>query len=74
MPCEWFDQPENNPGTLASRLASDAAQLNSLTSSVIGVQVCNTSAFITGLFIAFYYSWALTLVTLGVSPFMVIAG
>ena len=25
IPCEWYDQPENNPGSLATRLTSDAA-------------------------------------------------
>jgi ABC-type bacteriocin/lantibiotic exporter with double-glycine peptidase domain len=36
--------------------------------------VSNASAFATGIFIAFYYSWQLTLITLGMSPFMVMAG
>jgi len=35
MPCEWFEEPENNPGTLVSSLTSDAADLNKLTSTVI---------------------------------------
>ena len=37
MPCEWFEVPENNPGTLVSRLTSDAADLNKLTSTVTGI-------------------------------------
>eukprot|EP01006_Ploeotia_vitrea_P050286 TRINITY_DN67439_c0_g1_i2.p1 TRINITY_DN67439_c0_g1~~TRINITY_DN67439_c0_g1_i2.p1 ORF type:complete len:252 (+),score=-23.54 TRINITY_DN67439_c0_g1_i2:82-837(+) len=74
MPAGWFDVPENNAGTLAVRLASDAKLVNALTSNIIGIQINNTSAFITGMTIAFIYSWSITLVSLALSPFMVIAG
>ena len=74
MPVSWFDDPKNNPGTLASSLASDCRVVNSLTSNIIGIQINNLSAFITGMVIAFYFSWQITLVSLGMFPFMMIAG
>ena len=35
MPASWFDIPNNNPGTLVTRLAADASTVNSLTSNVL---------------------------------------
>lgn len=37
MPVGWFDLPSNNPGSLSSRLASDALLINSLTSNVVSI-------------------------------------
>jgi ABC-type multidrug transport system fused ATPase/permease subunit len=37
MPISWFDKAENNPGTLAVRLGSEAKEVNSLTSNIIGL-------------------------------------
>lgn len=74
MPISWFDRPENNPGTLAVRLGSEAKEVNSLTSNIIGLQFSNLSSLVTGMVIAFTYSWEITLVSIGLSPFMIIAG
>lgn len=74
MPTSWFDEPENNSGTLAVRLAADAKLVNNLTSNIVGLNINNTSAFIAGMTIAFNYSWSITLITLAMSPLMVIAG
>ncbi|EAS02072.1 multidrug resistance protein-like transporter family ABC domain protein (macronuclear) [Tetrahymena thermophila SB210] len=74
MPCEWFDKQENNPGCLSSHLAVNAHQVNGLVSTVISTQFQSISSFITGLVCAFTASWRVSLVALGVSPLMVIAG
>ncbi len=37
MPIGWFDLTTNNPGSLSSRLATDAHLLNSLTSNVVSI-------------------------------------
>lgn len=74
MPLKWFDEPENNPGSLAVKLQSEALLVNNLTSSIVGIQISNTSALLTGMIIAFYFNWRITLVTLGLAPFMMIAG
>lgn len=40
----------------------------------MGIQISNTSALVSGMVIAFYFNWRITLVTLGLAPFMMIAG
>lgn len=74
MPGSWFDFPKNNPGVLSSRLATDAHLINSLTSSVMAIQIENISSLITGLIISFTASWRVSLIALGVFPLIVIAG
>ncbi|KAL4464298.1 hypothetical protein ABPG72_011343 [Tetrahymena utriculariae] len=74
MPGGWFDKPENNPGTLSARLASDAQLINGLTSNIISVQISNFSSLVTGLVIAFVMSWRVALVSVAVCPLIVIAG
>jgi ABC-type multidrug transport system fused ATPase/permease subunit len=74
MPIGWFDEAENNPGSLAVKLQSEAQLVNNLTSSIVGIQVSNTSALVTGMIIAFYFNWRITLVSLGLAPFMMLAG
>jgi ABC-type multidrug transport system fused ATPase/permease subunit len=53
MPIGWFDLPQNSPGALGGKLATDATLLNTLTSSVFGVFVQAASSFATGVIIAF---------------------
>jgi ATP-binding cassette, subfamily B (MDR/TAP), member 1 len=74
MPVGWFDEVENNPGSLAVKLQSEAQLVNNLTSSIVGIQVSNTSALLTGMIIAFYFNWRITLVSLGLAPLMMVAG
>ena len=70
----WFDKPENSPGTLATKLATEAALINSLTSSILGITLQSLSSFVTGMVIAFTASWQLTLVSLAVAPMIVMSG
>lgn len=74
MPMGWFDLPENSPGALAAKLSKDASLVNTLTSSVLGIFTQALSSFITGMIIAFIASWQLTLVSLALSPLMIMAG
>lgn len=37
MPGGWFDLPENNPGSLSARLATDAHLINSLVANIISI-------------------------------------
>ncbi|KAL4491484.1 hypothetical protein ABPG72_008140 [Tetrahymena utriculariae] len=61
-------------GSLSSRLAVDAHQVNDLVSSIISTQFQSISSYITGPACAFTASWRVSLVALGVSPLMVIDG
>lgn len=74
MPIPYYDESKNNAGTLTSRLAVDCKLINGLTSSIIGINLANFASLVCGLTIAFTSSWALTLVTLGVTPFSFISG
>ena len=74
LPIPFYDLPENNAGTLTSRLSVDASLINTLTSSTIGINVMNISSLCCGMIIAFISSWALTLVSLGLSPLVFIGG
>jgi len=74
MPIGWFDLPENAPGALCSKLSKDATLVNSLTSSVVGIFTQAIGSFVSGMIIAFIASWQLTLISLALSPLMVMAG
>lgn len=73
LPVSYYDKPENTPGGISTKLAQDAYQIHNLTTGVIGVIVLNISTVTTALGFAFYYSWLLTLIVLGLSPLMVIS-
>lgn len=74
MPIGWFDLPENAPGALCSKLAKDAALINSLTSTVVGVFTQAAGSFISGMIFGFIASWQLTLIGLALSPLNIISG
>jgi len=74
MPIGWFDMPENAPGALCSKLSKDATLINSLTSSVVGIFTQALGSFVSGMIYAFIASWQLTLISLALSPLMVMAG
>jgi ATP-binding cassette subfamily B (MDR/TAP) protein 1 len=74
MPLPWFDIPKNNAGSLTARLSTDCQQVNGLTSNLIGITLQNISCLSSGIIIAFVYEWRTTLVTLGLIPFMILAG
>lgn len=67
----FFDLEENNIGALTTRLAVDARNVNEMITKVWGdvTNLCVT--VIVALIIAFTHSWALTLITLCMSPFLV---
>lgn len=74
MPVKWFDLPRNNAGSLTARLATDCQQVNGLTTTLIGIMFQNVSCLLSGIIIAFVYEWRITLVTLGLIPFLIGAG
>jgi len=68
----WFDDEDNSSGQLTHTLASETAQINGAGAEGISVAFNSCSALITGITIAFYFSWRLALVALGCVPFMII--
>jgi ATP-binding cassette subfamily B (MDR/TAP) protein 1 len=74
MPIPWFDLPKNNAGNLTSKLASDCKTVNGIVTTFIGISIQNLTTLIAGIIIAFCFEWRTTLVSLGLIPFMIIAG
>ncbi|XP_007888070.1 bile salt export pump isoform X2 [Callorhinchus milii] len=70
----WFDDRKNSPGTLTTRLATDASQVQGATGSQIGMIVNSLTNIGVSLIIAFYFSWKLTLVILCFLPFLALSG
>ncbi|KAJ0388938.1 hypothetical protein P43SY_010934 [Pythium insidiosum] len=67
----WFDLEENASGALVSRLATDSATLQAMTSDTLNQGLVNLTTLGIGFGIAFYYSWEMTLVLLATSPILI---
>nr|XP_034351500.1 bile salt export pump isoform X2 [Arvicanthis niloticus] len=70
----WFDDLNNNPGVLTTRLATDASQVQGATGSQIGMMVNSVSNIIVALLIAFLFSWKLSLIVTIFFPFLALSG
>ncbi|KAM5153162.1 bile salt export pump-like [Mantella aurantiaca] len=70
----WFDDPNNSPGALTTRLATDASQVQGATGSQIGMIVTSLTNIAASLIIAFYFTWKLSLVVLGFLPLIGLSG
>eukprot|EP01138_Halocafeteria_seosinensis_P015347 gb/GECG01015663.1/.p1 GENE.gb/GECG01015663.1/~~gb/GECG01015663.1/.p1 ORF type:complete len:1320 (+),score=211.29 gb/GECG01015663.1/:1-3960(+) len=70
----FFDFPENSPGRLANRLASDAYYVKATVGERIGVLVQVLASILTGLIIAFVSSWQLAFVVVAITPLFLLSG
>lgn len=59
---------------LSNKLAQDATLVQNLCSDVIGIVLQAISSFLTGITIAFFYSWKLALVSIALSPLGFLSG
>ncbi|DBA02649.1 TPA: hypothetical protein N0F65_012021, partial [Lagenidium giganteum] len=66
----WFDLDENASGALVSKLATDSATLQAMTSDTLNQGLVNVTTLAIGLGIAFYYSWQMTLANLATLPIL----
>ncbi|KAJ3300113.1 ATP-binding cassette, sub-B (MDR TAP), member 4 [Borealophlyctis nickersoniae] len=69
----FFDQERNSTGALTAKLAQDANLVQGLTGQNFAQIAQLVSTGVSGLVIAFVYSWQLTLVVLSTVPFMAVA-
>ena len=69
----WFDSKAKAPGILSNVLSEDISLLNGLSTETISILSEALGTVIVGMIIAFYFSWRMALVTLGMIP-LVIAG
>uniref|UniRef100_A0A8C5WMH7 ATP-binding cassette, sub-family B (MDR/TAP), member 11a n=1 Tax=Leptobrachium leishanense TaxID=445787 RepID=A0A8C5WMH7_9ANUR len=70
----WFDDNNNSPGALTTRLATDASQVQGATGSQIGMIVNSVTNILASLIIAFYFSWKLSFVVLCFLPLIGFSG
>ncbi|XP_042550095.1 bile salt export pump isoform X1 [Dipodomys spectabilis] len=70
----WFDDLRNNPGSLTTRLASDATQVQGAAGSQIGTLVSSFTNITVAMIIAFLFSWKLSLVIVCFFPFLTLSG
>lgn len=71
---EYHDLPANEPGNLSARLETECHIINTLVGTYLGSIAQSLSSFIVGIIIAFTASWKLTLITLGMSPLLILSG
>ncbi len=73
MKVPFYEDPLHTGGNLAARLAEDCNKINRLTASYVGLNLQNISCLVSGIVISFVWSWQLSLVALGMLPFMIAA-
>ncbi|KAI8141627.1 putative ABC transporter protein [Fennellomyces sp. T-0311] len=66
----YYDDEDHSVGALTSKLAVDSKNVNELVTKVPGDIFQIISTLITGLVIAFYHDWAITLILLAIGPFI----
>lgn len=69
----WFDDYQNSPGAVGSRLSQDAAKVQGATSDRFGLVVQNTTTFVAGMVMAFTTGWKLAFLILAAIPLLIAA-
>ena len=71
LPMEFFDKIENSPGALLTKLSMDTVQLNSVVQMIVGDLFHSFGSLVTGITLALYYDWRLTLISFCFIPFII---
>ncbi|CDW90568.1 abc transporter [Stylonychia lemnae] len=71
---EWFDKKERAPGILSSLYLEDISHIKGLTSQTQGLVLEAILCLIIGITLAFISSWKIALVTLSISPLLILGG
>lgn len=72
LPISYFDKKENTPGAISTKLSQNTYQLHNIITGTLAVIFLNLSTVSVSLFLAFYYSWKLTLIVMGLAPLLVV--
>ena len=67
----FYDKVENSPGALLTKLSMDTIQLNSVFQMIIGDLFHSLGSLVTGIALALYYDWRLTIVSFCFIPFII---
>ncbi|XP_073486147.1 ATP-binding cassette sub-family B member 5 isoform X1 [Aquarana catesbeiana] len=70
----WFDDKKNNTGALTTRLATDAAQIQTATGSRLGLIAENFACMTLCVVISLVYGWELSLLILALTPVLIASG
>uniref|UniRef100_A0A5K3EZY6 P-loop containing nucleoside triphosphate hydrolase protein n=2 Tax=Mesocestoides corti TaxID=53468 RepID=A0A5K3EZY6_MESCO len=70
----WYDEAENQPGALTGRLAADVPMLQNVSGRRLGSIIEMLVLSIASLFIGFFFSWQIALVSLAYFPILAFAG
>ena len=70
---KFFDAVENQPGALSSRLATMCKKVNILVGVYLGTIMQSLFSFAIGIILAFIFSWRVSLITLAVSPLIIVS-
>jgi ABC-type multidrug transport system fused ATPase/permease subunit len=68
----WFDRENRAPGILTSVLSEDVSALNGMTTETISVLIEAVLGLILGLLVSLILSWRMALLTVAVSPVLLI--
>lgn len=70
----WFDSKDRAPGVLTNLLSEHISLLNGLTTETISILLDGFLAIIIGIILALIFTWKMGLITLALSPFMIVGG
>ncbi|KAF8565941.1 hypothetical protein P879_05528 [Paragonimus westermani] len=70
----WFDRPENQPGVLTSRLATEATAVRNVSGFQLAILLEALVLLVSSFVIGFIDSWQITLLLLAFLPFMLLGG
>ncbi|KAF5396812.1 ABC transporter ATP-binding protein, partial [Paragonimus heterotremus] len=70
----WFDRPENQPGVLTSRLATEATAVRNVSGFQLAILLEALVLLVSSFVIGFVDSWQITLLLLAFLPFMLLGG
>lgn len=70
----WFDRPDNSPTELAALFNEQVPKLTGLTTESIAIKMEAFSVMIIGFSVSALLDWKITLIAIGVTPFIFIGG
>ena len=69
----WFDQKENGASVLTSAMASDTSLINGVSTESLSPIFDASFAFVASIIIGFLYCWQMSLIMMGLIPFIAVA-
>jgi len=69
----FYDNPDNKPNTLTTKLSSDTTQIKGLALTMVGVTIQALSTLVIALVLGFVFDWRLTLINIAFLPLIMIS-